>query len=577
MDQSSEPNQLPQTLEGCEKLLALDDFIFEPIVNQVISNYRQVGGSDERVKELLTNGYRGLSSLANLFGYLLSILESDELPSTSKKAQPLDFDSTEMSETVRSTFETIASSMISKVFNADSADKIFEGDSDIDWLPELITHRPWRKLIYELSEQNPQCLMLNFAVKLVSDAGFQHEISSVSTAAQQLDIFSRVFLSSVDQLLRAFNYGENTKIFDNAFAELIRVACHSEHTYLYAQSILRVMTVKNTGKFSAACSFISQILRLSKNNRRLETSILQIGLLQSEKDTIPPNTIHAILTMISKQSLNPADVNQLYQAFIDPNPPPVELIRDPLFIDILINSLFNATAPKMNLDYKPKYIYLLAYASCVGETVKSGSRVQTKAELDGTRERITNLLNILHSSDDPLHHLAQIIQYAKTPVLARGTLHFVKSTILREDFLAEPQLSHLILIDQIVNLHPNLRPSVFTILCQLYEYQSTRNELAEVVMSRQRVVIDRFVHMLSTGYALPVLEVVAKMYEEARIDVSLVRYFGVEVLEVAGEPFSQEFVDRFLPIVLKTEVFDRNTLEKHKQVAVFIDQMACRK
>ncbi|KAI6203190.1 Negative elongation factor D [Aphelenchoides besseyi] len=529
MDQSSEPNQLPQTLEGCEKLLALDDFIFEPIVNQVISNYRQVGGSDERVKELLTNGYRGLSSLANLFGYLLSILESDELPSTN-------FDSTEMSETVRSTFETIASSMISKVFNADSADKIFEGDSDIDWLPELITHRPWRKLIYELSEQNPQCLMLNFAVKLVSDAGFQHEISSVSTAAQQLDIFSRVFLSSVDQLLRAFNYGENTKIFDNAFAELIRVACHSEHTYLYAQSILRVMTVKNTGKFSAACSFISQILRLSKNNRRLETSILQIGLLQSEKDTIPPNTIHAILTMISKQSLNPADVNQLYQ-----------------------------------------YIYLLAYASCVGETVKSGSRVQTKAELDGTRERITNLLNILHSSDDPLHHLAQIIQYAKTPVLARGTLHFVKSTILREDFLAEPQLSHLILIDQIVNLHPNLRPSVFTILCQLYEYQSTRNELAEVVMSRQRVVIDRFVHMLSTGYALPVLEVVAKMYEEARIDVSLVRYFGVEVLEVAGEPFSQEFVDRFLPIVLKTEVFDRNTLEKHKQVAVFIDQMACRK
>ena len=30
--------------------------------------------------------------------------------------------------------------------------------------------------------------MLNFAVKLISDAGFQHEISNVNTAAQQVNI-----------------------------------------------------------------------------------------------------------------------------------------------------------------------------------------------------------------------------------------------------------------------------------------------------------------------------------------------------------------------------------------------------
>jgi negative elongation factor C/D len=42
--------------------------------------------------------------------------------------------------------------------------------------------------------------MLNFAVKLASDAGYQHEISNVSTATQQLDIFSRVFLSAGNKL-----------------------------------------------------------------------------------------------------------------------------------------------------------------------------------------------------------------------------------------------------------------------------------------------------------------------------------------------------------------------------------------
>lgn len=34
--------------------------------------------------------------------------------------------------------------------------------------------------------------MLNFAVKLISDAGFQHEISNVNTAAQQVKFFTYV-------------------------------------------------------------------------------------------------------------------------------------------------------------------------------------------------------------------------------------------------------------------------------------------------------------------------------------------------------------------------------------------------
>lgn len=78
--------------------------------------------------------------------------------------------------------------MIAKSFFAEGADKIFEiEDSEgIDWLPELVSHRPWRRLIYQLAEHYPNCLMLNFAVKLISDAGFQHEISNVNTAAQQV-------------------------------------------------------------------------------------------------------------------------------------------------------------------------------------------------------------------------------------------------------------------------------------------------------------------------------------------------------------------------------------------------------
>lgn len=82
--------------------------------------------------------------------------------------------------------------------------------------------------------------------------------------------------------------------------------------------------------------------------------------------------------------------------------------------------------------------------------------------------------------------------------------------------------------------------------------------------------------MVGCDHVMPVLELISRMYEESKIDVSLVRHFGVEVLDLVGEPFSDEFIRHMLPIVTKTEVFDRNTLNKHPQIAQFIDHAAGR-
>ena len=43
--------------------------------------------------------------------------------------------------------------------------------------------------------------MLNFTIKLISDAGFQSEITSISTAAQQIEVFSRVLKTSIMKFL----------------------------------------------------------------------------------------------------------------------------------------------------------------------------------------------------------------------------------------------------------------------------------------------------------------------------------------------------------------------------------------
>lgn len=110
--------------------------------------------------------------------------------------------------------------MILKTFDPKKADTIFteEGETPA-WLTELIEHPTWRSLIYRLAEEYPDCLMLNFTIKvsthekincntnkdmflqLISDAGFQGEITSISTAAQQLEVFSRVLKTSIASFL----------------------------------------------------------------------------------------------------------------------------------------------------------------------------------------------------------------------------------------------------------------------------------------------------------------------------------------------------------------------------------------
>lgn len=103
---------------------------------------------------------------------------------------------------VQAMVENHLKDMILRTFDPKKADTIFteEGETPA-WLTEMIDHHTWRSLIYRLAEEYPDCLMLNFTIKLISDAGFQSEITSISTAAQQIEVFSRVLKTSIMKFL----------------------------------------------------------------------------------------------------------------------------------------------------------------------------------------------------------------------------------------------------------------------------------------------------------------------------------------------------------------------------------------
>lgn len=69
------------------------------------------------------------------------------------------------------------------------------------WLDIMISMPEWRDMIYQLSEKNKDCMMLNFAIQKISEAGHQDEIANVSSVTNFFRVFHRVLSDSVSNLM----------------------------------------------------------------------------------------------------------------------------------------------------------------------------------------------------------------------------------------------------------------------------------------------------------------------------------------------------------------------------------------
>jgi negative elongation factor C/D len=195
----------------------------EPGIFTQLKRYFQAGGTPVQVINQLSQNYTAVAQMANLLAEWL-ILAGVNVTD------------------VQAMVENHLKDMILKTFDPKKADTIFteEGDTPA-WLTEMIEHTTWRSLIYRLAEEYPDCLMLNFTIKLISDAGFQSEITSISTAAQQIEVFSRVLKTSISKFLT--NSDDRPKCIE----ECAKMICHGQHTYTYSQVLLQVLAQENKG------------------------------------------------------------------------------------------------------------------------------------------------------------------------------------------------------------------------------------------------------------------------------------------------------------------------------------------
>lgn len=523
-----EENESPDMiLKKCAEIFATPDYIMEPGIFSQLKKFFQAGGSPLQVIEELSTNYTAVAQMANLIAEWLII--------GGVRVQE-----------VQAMVENHLKDMILKTFDPKTADNIFtqEGEPTAIWLTQLIEHPTWRSLIYRLAEEFPDCLMLNFTIKLISDAGFQGEITSISTAAQQLEVFSRVLKTSIASFLN------NPEEWQRTSKDCAKMVCHGQHTYVYSQVILHVLSKEAKGG-SCMRRLSQEITKCAQKNGNDVTPIT----MALNGASAYPTACQALTAMLSKNTLNPADISVLYRSYSSTDPPPIDLIRTPQFLELLVDSLFKAGV-KLNPDHKPKYIYLLAYASSVYEVqLKKGSKKTViKDELQPTIkgiETVHKICNANKGSSEIMVELSKFYDCLRLPVVSVGVIRWVECTVTESSYFklsTEHTPIHLALLDEVVTCHPLLHDQVLDLLIRLFESKQDELEIL-VQLEMRKMVLDRMVNLLCSGCVLPVVKYVKQCWQKGDTDVSLIRYFVTEVLETIGPPYSSEFVNMFIPMV----------------------------
>ncbi|XP_060603778.1 negative elongation factor D-like [Ruditapes philippinarum] len=512
----------------CLETFATKDFIMEPGVFSMLKQFLQAGGSPERVVELLSDNYHGVAQTVNLLAeWMIQV----------------GVDINEVQEMVESHLKEV----IVRTFDPKKADSIFSDEGETpSWLAEMIEFPTWRQLFYRLAEEYPDCLMLNFTIKLISDAGFQGEITSVSTACHQIEVFSRVLRTSISSFLEG-----GVEIMEKNLPEFTKMVCHGEHTYLYSQVMMTILAQEQKG--GSNIRRICQELQKCANNRGLDVTPITLALSGA---AAYPRACQALSSMLSKKALNPADITILYKMYSDNQypPPPVDLIRVPAFLDLLIESLFKMNQ-RLNQEHKNKYIYLLSYAASVTEAYKKGVRKHIeRKELKPTTqalEKVQALCALNKNASELLVDVSTLFQCIKFPVIAIGVLAWVDEILSDKSYFklnTDHTPLHLVLVDEIVTNHILLHQKALDLLIRLFE--SNFDELDVLVqLELKKTVLDRMVHVFSHGCVIPVVNYIRGCHNKQDTDISLIRHFVSEVLDVIAPPYTQDFVNLFLPLI----------------------------
>lgn len=558
-----------RVISECLELFRTRDYIMEPNILPTLRNYFKAGGNVEQAVELLANNYDAVGTTNNLLAEWLLTTDMN------------------ISD-VQTWVEDNLKQMIIKYFDPVKADSIFTSDKIQNaplWLDEMIKFPTWRQLIYKLAEDFPDCLMLKYTVKLISDAGHPGEIRSISSASQQIEVFTRILKNSIETFVK----GSEEKM-SNDLLEFIKLVCHGEHTYLYSVSLLHLLSLEP--RYGGILKRLAQEIANYSQKDGNDSTPISIALLGAASHS---RVAAALSAMLAKNALNPADITILYKFYqqsIPSDAPPVEFLRIPQFLDLLVEALFKPGS-KLHSEHRSKYVFLLAYATSVFETYKKPNNYQSynnvlmrktvnQDELKSTVaaiEKVSAMCSERKGSSEILPELASLFRLVQNhQVVAYGIIYWARQVVLDASFFklnTEAIPLHMILLDEVATCHSMLHNKLLELYINIFEMDYDDLEVLAQLEVR-KMLLDRMVHLLAKGCALPVIAYIKGCWQADNTDISLIRYAVVEILSMVEPPYSDDFVQAFLPLVNCEDVTGNLKSDSEMQmVSSFIRKFCC--
>ncbi|KAJ1956042.1 hypothetical protein IWQ62_005398, partial [Dispira parvispora] len=575
----------PKKIERMERArtkLAAPDSIFEPEVYPSVVEFLRSGGTPLDVVAALSDNFVGYSSMCNLVADdWCSIVGIDG------------------KEIMRNTIKTL----IVQRFDPDQIDReLMPLESPPEWLTTLIGDPFWRILFYELSESHTKCQFINYAIQVISDAGYQAEITSVASASTHFNVFKNVLLDAIQNL----KVTDETS-FGEHFAQLEKISTQDEHTYLYSQALLKQLITDDPVGWYPLRRVAEELERTMVRKYSRPQLLTHLNLVLAGIPVHGSDVASAITALKQRGALSPGDVVGLYKAYRSPYPPSVEHLRDPQVIEYFLQAVFqppsdsgqSTGSSKLRPEIREKYLWLLALAvSGTGST--TGTRSDPSATQDTSQGRDTpnsettsslttddtfellqaldKLLPAKPTAGDIARVTGEVLEkYIDIPVLAAALIIWIRH-VLRDDGhhfyvtyfrVTEVPYPHL-LLEEIAFRHPLLRPKVFHAFQEAF---MTRNDTLgpELITALQKSVLDRLLYLMQLGFSMPVLRYIKRSQDN--IDESLTVHFVCKVLEMIATPYAPAVIAIFLEIlepVLKA-VIDNH--EHHLAVSRLVDEL----
>lgn len=507
------------------KLLQAPDAIMEPGVLRTIQSFMSNGGNPEDIVTHLSDGYCGFADMCGLLGEWL---------------QDTGMQSDETATLVQDHIKTI----IKQNFNAERANSILESGK-APWLNEMIQFPTWRKMIYDLSLVHINTPFLNLVIKRICDAGYLDEIAHVTSVANEVDVFSAVMSHTIIKLI-----GQSEAELEKSLEDFCCLACQSQHTYLFTQSVLH--GAMSHHRHHAVIKRLSQELQSFAMTKQRDVWLYSLLFSGS---TLFPSVISALQSILNSRELSPPDISKLHEAFSRASPPPVDLLRVPALFDLLISNLFTPTPlPK---DHRDRCIFVLAYAASTRDEIAASGYVHhITVELQDTIAALESAITTLQESTLHASAISVLYETLKFPVVGQGLLHWLRPELCSPAFftgfnsqIVPPQVA---LVDQIATNHELLHAPCFSLLRSMLSTNYTLDPVP--ALDVQRMILDRVIYLLSLGYVVPVVDFISEQAHMHTFDLSLTVHFVEQTLSVCGPPFSAAWVEAVVHVLGLDEV-----------------------